>query len=103
MIDDERRCAVHVERDVTHDADDLERRAATSRDTLPDDGVERHAWKRDSGKIAAHDHARWHVAVVTCIEGAAGTHWNLQSREDIPADDALLDVEPVFRRYRSPG
>ena len=84
VIDDECRRAVHVERDIAHDADNLERRPAAGRNALPDDGVERHAWKRGASKIGAHHYARWRVAVVARVECAARKHRNSSAAKTSP-------------------
>ena len=72
--------------------------AATGRDPLPDDGVERHAGKGCAGEVGAHHRARRRAGVVARVERAAGKHGNLERREDISADGALLNVESVSLR-----
>ena len=77
--------------------------SATGRNALADDGVERHAGKGLPSEVGAHHRARRSARVVPRVEGAARKHRNLERREDVAADGALLDVEPAASAHRRPG
>ena len=70
--------------------------AASCRDALADGAVERHVGKGAPGEIRADHRPRAaQLRIVAGVEHAAGEHGNLERREDVAADDPLLDVEPA--------
>ena len=92
VVDDHRWRAVHVERDVADDADDLELPSAGG-DALAGNAFVRHAGKCDAGEVGAHDGPIRRARGITIVEAASGQHGNPEGGKQIAADDPLLHRE----------